>query len=1030
MADIKEDLNPIKKSEEKDPNYWNSLAAIYNDPEFHKAADKAADENSEIPEKTKFSRRKFFTLIGASAALAGAGCSDYRSNGEIIPYVKKPEEITLGKPNYYSSTCTACSNSCGILIKTREGRPIKVDGNPDHPVSKGKICSQGHANILGLYDQERLRHPIKGNRNGNFSKATWMQADSDILNALNSIGNKKIVFISHSLVSPTAKKVFDQFKSKFPNTEFISYELFNNEIRNSAWQKCYGGGAFPLISWDKAKIILTLEGDFLGVEGNTVENARLFAKGRDVKNLKNYNRLYAAEANLSLTGSNADYRFNVKPEAQIELIGALINEVIKNGNSKIAVDSQKFNEITLDSFAKKYSVSLKKLKLLAGDLIANQGSSIVYAGNSLPEDLHIAVNILNEALGNSNIYRTDESVNTFVPLAKKEDWDALLSDMNSGNVGLLIHYDSNPAYHLPDDFGYSKAIKNVPMVLSLTESENESSELANYVLPINHNFEAWGDAKTRTGFYSLQQPVISPIFKTRQKEAAVLVWLNGDPASFKETMYHEYLMANWQNEIYPTLDSKLDFKKFWYGALQDGVAVLKEKAIPQGNINLSAFQSISINNSADKGITVILRESYSVKDGRFANNGWLQELPHPLSKITWDNYAAISHATASKLGFENYDMIEVSIGNRKQKLPVFIQPGVTDDTINVELGYGRSKVGIVGTGVGFDAGSLMSKEGDFSPWIYRNAKAAKTGETYKLSATQEHHVFDKGFTKDAPQVRGIIKEGTVAQYEQTPNFLNPHHEEERSLYNPHDFPGVKWGMSIDLNKCIGCGECVVACVAENNIPIVGKKQVGTGRVMHWLRIDRYYGGTEDDPSVSTQPMLCQQCDHAPCENVCPVLATNHDDQGLNQMIYNRCIGTRYCSNNCPYKVRRFNFFNFQDHFKDQYQEDELFDLVYNPEVTVRSRGVMEKCSFCVQRIMNARSEAIKEGRNVRGSDVTTACQDACVTEAIHFGDMNDKNSEFYKYRHHELGYYILEELNTRPNVTYLAKLRNLHSEEV
>ncbi len=1028
MADDKE-KNQNQPTEQRDPNYWNNLAEIYRDPKFHEAAKKEFSEDSGSESKNKVSRRKFFALIGASAALAGAGCSDYRSNGEIIPYVKKPEEITLGNPDYYSSTCTACSNACGILIKTREGRPVKVDGNPDHPVSKGKICAQGHSNILALYDQERLRGPLKNNGKGNFSEVTWAQADSDILNALNKSASKKIVFISHSIVSPTAKKLFDDFKSKYPSTQIISYEVFNDNIRNFAWQKCYGSGSFPLISWDKAKIILTLDGDFLGVEGNIVENSKLFAKGKDVKDLKNYNRLYAAESNLSLTGSNADYRIMIKPEAQIEFVGALLNEVAGRGASKISIDNENFAGISLDSFAKKYSVSQKKLKLLANDLIANQGSSIVYAGNSLPEDVHVAVNILNEALGNTNLYRNDESTNTFIPLANKEDWDSIINDMNSGNIGLLVHFDSNPAFHLPGDYEYETAIKKVPMVVSLTESKNESSVFATYVLPINHNFESWGDAKTRTGFYSLQQPVISPIFNTRQKEAAVLVWSNGN-TSFKETMYHEYLIKHWENEIYPALNNKLDFKDFWNGALQDGIAYLNENAAKMGKLNTSILSSVNFNSQPAEGITVILRESYSLNDGRFANNGWLLELPHPVSKVTWDNFAAISPGTASKLDLKTFDLIEVSIKDRKQKLPVFVQPGVPDDTINVEFGYGRSVVGTVGTGVGFNSGVFQTKDGDLTPWIYRNAKVSKTGDTYKLSVSQEHHVFDKGFTKDAPQKRGIVKEGTVEQYKKSPHFLNPNHEELRSLYNPHDFPGVKWGMAIDLNKCIGCGECVVACVSENNIPIVGKEQVGTGRLMHWLRIDRYYEGTEDDPKISSQPMLCQQCDHAPCENVCPVLATNHDDQGLNQMVYNRCIGTRYCSNNCPYKVRRFNFFNFKDHFKDQYQEDPMFDLVYNPEVTVRSRGVMEKCTFCIQRIMKARSDAIGEGRKVKGTDVTTACQDACVTEAIKFGDMNDKNSEFYKYRHHELGYYILEELNTRPNVTYLAKLRNLHEEEV
>jgi MoCo/4Fe-4S cofactor protein with predicted Tat translocation signal len=1033
MADILHKKNNSENNKQPDPNYWNSLEELYKDPRVIEASKhefkEGVTDDFNPSAMSKLSRRKFLALVSASAALAGAGCSDYRSNGEIIPYIKKPEEITVGKPNYYSSTCTACEYACGILIKTREGRPIKIDGNPDHPVSKGKTCAAGQANILNLYDQERLKQPLKGDGKGNFTKVSWEQADSQVLDHLSKNDNSKVVFITNKIVSPTTKKLLDEFSEKYPTTQIISYEPFNDEIRNSAWKKCYSSGTFPLIKWDKAKIILALESDFLGAEENSVENSRLFAKGKDVKNLKAFNRLYVCEAGFSLTGSNADYRFKLKPEAQLEFVGALLNELSQQGVLKLSFDNSIFGDLTLDSFATKYSFPRKELRYLVNDLIENRGNSIVYAGKTLPESVHVAVNVLNEALGNNNIYRTDSSTYELSPLVTDSDLKNLVNDMNSGKIGMLIHFDSNPVYHLPRDLGYEGALERVPFVISLTESENESSANANYVLPINHNFESWGDAKTRTGFYSLQQPVIAPIFDTRQKGSILLTWLKGDPSSYKETIYHEYLKSYWQNEIYPALNSKLNFKEFWYGALNNGIVMVEEMPENTGSFNDTILSNLSFKGSSKPGFTVLLKESYNTKHGRFANNGWMQELPHPISKVTWDNYAAISITSASKLGVKNNDLIDININDRKLSIPIFIQPGLADGVITIENGYGRTKVGVVGTAVGFDSTLLMNAIGDISPWIYSGANITKGNGTYRLVVSQEHHEFDKGFTKDQPEVRGIIQEGTVEEYSNNPHFLNPNHEELRSLYSPHDFPGVKWGMAIDLNKCTGCGECVVACVSENNIPIVGKEQVGTDRIMHWMRIDRYYSGDPENPKVSTQPMLCQQCDHAPCENVCPVLATTHNDEGLNQMIYNRCVGTRYCSNNCPYKVRRFNFFNFRDHFNNQYQEDQLFDLVYNPEVTVRSRGVMEKCTFCIQRIMNAKSDAIREGRKVKGSDVRTACQDACNTEAIKFGDMNDKNSEFYKYRHHELGYYILEELNTRPNVTYLAKLRNLHSEE-
>ncbi len=1023
MSENQGNLQSSPSENKPDVNYWRSLEELYNDPELieasHHEFKEGVTEEFNLSNLHGLSRRKFVALLGASAALAGAGCSDYRDKGDIIPYIKKPEEITIGKPTYYASTCNACGNACGVLIKTREGRPIKVDGNPDHPVSKGKLCAKGHANILKLYDPERLHSPRK--RSGiSLNEIAWSNADKEITSALSNAGNKEIAVISKRINSPTAKKVLDDFKSKYPSVKVYSYELHNDEVKNSAWQKSYGSGGFPLINWDKAKIIVALESDFLGTEGNTVENARLFSRGRDVSDLKNFNRLYVLEGNMSLTGSNADYRLRLKPEAQYDFVSMLIKET-GGGNKGTSVDS----------FAKKYNLPVDVLKHLITDLKNNKGASIVYSGNKLPEDVHISVNHLNNLLGNDALYRTDESEISLLPLSPKNELEDLVNKMNNNQVGMVIHYDSNPVYHLAVDYGYVDALKKVPLVVSLTESENESSELANYLLPINHDFESWGDAKNRTGFYSLQQPVIWPIFDTRQKETILLNWINGDPEKYDFKVYHKYLMKNWEVNIYPSINSKLNYKQFWFGALQDGVVMVPENAVSKGSYDSSAYNNTGNNQREPDGYTVVLKESHSTGDGSFANNGWMQELPHPVSKITWDNYAAVSNSTAKELDIKSDDLVEIKIDNRSLKIPAFIQPGAADKTLTIELGYGRTKVGVIGLGVGFNANVLLSKDGGISPWIYSNAEVKKADGTYKLVTAQEHHEFDKDLTRNAVEKRKIVREGSISEYKKNPGFIQAESENHnKSLYPEFKYTGVKWGMAIDLNKCLGCGECVIACNSENNVPIVGKDQVEKGREMQWMRIDRYYSETIDDPKVSAQPMLCQQCDHAPCENVCPVAATTHSPDGLNQMVYNRCVGTRYCSNNCPYKVRRFNFFNFRDHFRDSYQEDKLFNLIYNPEVTVRSRGVMEKCTFCIQRIMEARATAIREKRDLKGSDVKTACQEACSTNAIKFGDINDPNEEFHKYRNHELGYYILDYVNTRPNVTYIAKLRNTHPEEV
>ena len=1023
MSENQDNLNNSSPENNPEINYWRSLEELYKDPDLieasHHEFKEGVVEDFNPLKLPGLSRRKFLALVGASAALAGAGCSDYRDKGDIIPYIKKPEEITLGKSDYYSSTCNACINACGILIKTREGRPIKVDGNPDHPVSKGKLCAKGHAGILNLYDPERLTGPKKRS-GGTFDEISWQNADTEITSALSNVGGKEIAVISKRINSPTANKVLGDFKSKYPSAKIYSYELFNNEVKNAAWQKSYGSGSFPLIKWNEVKIIVSLESDFLGTEGHSIENARLFSEGREVSDLKNFNRLYVLEGNMSLTGSNADYRLRLTPDAQYEFVSMLINELGGGGQGNSA-----------ESFAQKYNLAAGTLKHLISDLNKYRGKSIVYSGYNLPEEVHIAVNHLNSLLGNNAMYRTDQSEFSVLALSSKDEWESLVNKMKSGNVGAVIHYDSNPVYHLPADLGYKDALNKAGLIISLTESENESSEPAQYVLPINHTFESWGDAKTRTGFSSLQQPVIWPIFDTRQKETILLSWISGDPQKYDFKIYHKYLMKNWKENVYSSLNPHIDFEQFWFGVLQDGVALTGEEKGPTGNFNASAFQTTGNKSKESNGYTVVLRESYATGDGSFANNGWMQELPHPVSKITWDNYAAVSSSTAKELGVGSDDLVDIDAGGRKLRIPVFIQPGAADKTLTIELGYGRSKVGIVGSGVGFNANVLLSKHGGLSPWIYTGASVKKAGGTYKLITAQEHHAFDKDLTRDAVEKRHIVREGTVDQYKKNPKFIREETEEKnKSLYPEFEYTGLKWGMAIDLNKCLGCGECVIACHSENNIPIVGKDQVEKGREMHWLRIDRYYSGSIDDPKVSAQPMLCQHCDHAPCENVCPVVATTHSPDGLNQMVYNRCVGTRYCSNNCPYKVRRFNFFNFRDHFRDSYQESNLFNLIYNPEVTVRSRGVMEKCTFCIQRIMEARADAIHSNRELKGSDVKTACQEACSTSAIKFGDINDKESEFHKYRNHELGYYVLDFVNTRPNVTYIAKLRNTHSEEV
>jgi len=1014
----------MSSSEYNKKNFWKSLKEYYDDPAVFEAKanefKEGVTDDFDPSQLNGLSRRKFLAALTASAAFAATACTDYRDKGEIIPYNKRPEEVLPGRANLYASTCTSCSQACGILIKTREGRPIKVDGNPEHPINQGKICTKGQAAILNLYDPERLTEPKNGSNN-----ISWKSADAAIISLLDESlsSGKQIAILTNEVISPTSKKVLDDFTSKFTNAKVYSYSLFNDATRRNAWFDSYGTFDYPSIKWEEANVILSIDADFLGVEGNSIENTRKFASRREVVNKLDVNRLYVAEGRMSSTGMMADYRIRISPSAQLEFVLAIANEAASV--SSISLSSEVKNLLSQASLTKFAGGQSKKISHLVQDLISNKGKSIVYAGDTLPKEIHLAVNLLNEILGSTSLYDYSKVSKSLLNHSSNEDLQSLLTAMMSGSVDTVIHFDSNPVFDFAKSFEYSKALKSVKNVITLTEAENETSSLSTYSLPINNSMESWGDANKVSGIYSLQQPVISSIFNTRQKEAVLLTWVSGKAASYTENIYHKYLIDNFNSSIYPKTNSLADQQTFWYSALHDGVVEFNETSTVK-SFSQNVFSAVKLNTQ-NAGNTLHLTESYFLGSGKFANNGWLQETPHPVTKVSWDNYASVSPAFAKQLNLEMNDLVEISVNGKQLTIPVLIQPGVHDTTINIELGYGRKVVGDVGKDVGFDANILVQSTGSL---VYQNVNIKKAGGIHKLASSQEHHSLDDDFVKDFHRIRTIIKEGTVEKYKKNPDFLHEKEIEHISITKDHEYNGTKWAMSIDLNKCTSCAACVTSCNVENNIPVVGKDQVANGREMHWMRIDRYYSGTPEDPITSNQPMLCQHCDNAPCENVCPVNATNHSPDGLNQMAYNRCVGTRYCSNNCPYKVRRYNFFNFRDHFADAYYENNLTALVHNPEVTVRARGVMEKCTFCVQKIMEARSEAIKDNRELKGTDVVTACQQACPANAIVFGDVNDKDSEIAKIRNHNLAYHVLEELNVKPNVTYIAKLRNTHSEEV
>ncbi len=1018
---------------EENKKYWKSLDELNNpSSDIGTIKDEFQDgvtDEFNIKSMSNVSRRKFLGLLTASTAIAATACSDYHDQKEIVPYTNRPEGVLPGKPNYYASTCNGCAEACGILIKTREGRPIKVDGNDDHPINKGKICATGQSSIYNLYDPSRLQNPIKWGK-----EVDWSSVDSDVIRRLDDISqsSKKIVMLTGPINSPTEKKVLNEFKQRFPSTEIHAFDLFNNCNKKYGWYKSYGNADVPSIKWDEANVILSLEGDFLGKEGNFIENTRLFSSKRDFTNAGNFNRLYVVEAGMSLTGSNSDYRMRLKPEAQYDFVMALLNEIISKGASSIVVDSgvkNKLSKFSLDKVASNNELDSIKLTYLVEDLIKNKGKSIVYAGDSLSSDVQIAVNLLNEVLGNSDLYNFDTAyVNTGRQLHFPQI-EELIASMKAGKVAAVIHYDVNPLYHFPKSLKYEDALDNVNFVMSLVEEYNESTSKDTYTLPINHSFESWGDAHARKNVYSLRQPVIAPLFKTRQKEAILLTWILGSPKVYSESLYHDYLMESCKENIYSKKKVSANFTSFWNAALHDGYINIDDNKVSKKPFNIS---SINVEGSPKEhsGFSVLLAKDYFIGDGRFANNGWLQEIPHPLSKVAWDNYAAIAPSSAGEMNVKNGDMIKVTVGDNSVELPVMLQPGVAKNTVVVELGYGRTVTSDVGKDVGHNANDLLNVKNKKSRWMCSDAKVEVTGGSYEIFSTQEHHSLEDDFVKDLHHTRGIVREASLDEYSKDPEFAREKDVELFSITEEHAQVGEKWAMSIDMNKCTSCAVCVASCNVENNIPVVGKDQVAVGREMHWMRIDRYYSGSSEDPIVSNQPMLCQHCDNAPCENVCPVNATNHSPDGLNQMVYNRCVGTRYCANNCSYKVRRFNFYDFRDHFVDAFYQNEVSPLVHNPEVTVRSRGVMEKCTFCVQKISEERENAITEGREIKGDNVIPACQQGCPADAIVFGDANDPESKISQYRKHELGYSVLQNLNVKPNVTYVAKLRNTHSEDV
>ncbi len=972
-------------------------------------------------------RREFLKLMGASLAMLGASACTRRPVEKIVPYVKKPEELTPGIANWYASTCQECSASCGVLVKTREGRPIKFEGNVHHPFSQGGLCARGQASVLNLYDPDRLKHPVRSARKAEKTPLLWDELDQDLVKKLKHLqqtgGNLRV--LTGEILSPSTNKLIGDFLSGFKNSKHVVYEPLNAEEVMLANELTYGRGVVPHYRLDRANVVLSFGADFLGNWLSSVELSKGFSKTRKLHSPKTMSKFIAFESLVTLTGTNADERHSIKSGDEYKAALALASELVVNmGKTRYAGDS------LLGTFLKKYdpkSIALELgvdaavFKKYAHELWDARGRSVVFGGGYSVKGaaglaLEVATNFLNSALENEG-NTVDGAVNYTFEKNSTKALVELISEMDAGKVDVLLVYKTNPAYSLPPVLGFEKALAKVKTIVAFSTHLDETARLADVALASHHDLENWGDANPKSGFYSIQQPTISPLAQTRSFEDSLLQLgrkLSLGGVFLAASNWHEYLKENWKETIYRRYNIVAPFALFWESVLRegffDGVASEGMRGLASTksrSFNVNALVSFSYPKSLSAS-TLVLYPNIAQHDGRTANNSWLQELPDPVTKITWDNYLSVSASYAKAQNLSDGDIVKVKVGEQTLELPVYIQPGQNDKTVAMALGYGRQAAGRVGTGVGVNGFVFAAQGQKLLEYSNLSFSLEKTGRTYVLASTQKHHSLEG---------RPIVREATLKEFQQNSKAGNEEIEHDMTLWKPYEYKGYRWGMAIDLNACTGCGACVMACQAENNVPVVGRDFVRTGREMHWMRIDRYYAGNSSSPEVVHQPMICQHCENAPCETVCPVLATMHDHEGLNQQIYNRCVGTRYCSNNCPYKVRRFNWFTFTD-------VPTPMQLVYNPDITVRTRGIMEKCTFCIQRIREVKDKAKDFNRLVQDGEIKTACEQSCPTDAIVFGNVNDKESRVTKLSQNPRGYRVLSELNTKPSVTYLTKIRN------
>ncbi|MDA1183820.1 MAG: TAT-variant-translocated molybdopterin oxidoreductase [Acidobacteria bacterium] len=1025
------DVLRTKLEQTRGREYWRSLESLSETPEFKEYLHREFPQNaSEWLDPV--GRRNFLKLMGASLALAGVSACTRQPTEELVPYVRQPEELVLGKPLFYATAMPMAGAGMGLLVESHEGRPTKIEGNPDHPSSRGATDVYAQAAILGLYDPDRSRTLTNLGEIRPFE--TFAGAAQAVLSSQEASQGAGVRILTETVASPTLAAQLRDLLGRYPLAKWVQWEPLGRHNAREGSRLAFGEYADAQYDIEKATVLVSLDADFLCTGPAGLKHARAFASRRRADGDPALaSRLYAVESTPTITGSRADHRLPLRP-SEVEAFALLLAEVLQ-------VHPEISRRGSVPDVAYGWVVAL------AGDLRAHRGRSLVIAGDGQPPIVHALAHLINEELGNVGFTVGYTQTAEAQPTNQLDGLRELVADMNAGTVDMLLILGGNPAYSAPVDLDFTAAMESVPFRAHLSLYADETSAQCHWHIPEAHFLEAWSDVRSDDGTATIVQPLIAPLYNGKSAHEVLAAVTDAGRSGYDLVREHWSRETGLSMESSPVaaapippaggaagasagvtavegaepagpppvaaapvqLLSPLD--REWRRWLHDGLVpetafALRTLLVMEADVAAAVGASIE---GAQSGLEVVFRADPSVYDGRFANNAWLQETPKPLTKLTWDNAALISPATAARLELTNGDIVELSAGDRSIRIPVWVAPGQAADTLTLHLGYGRTRAGRAGNGTGFNVNPLRTTA---APDILTNVALTTTGETYTLASTQDHWSLEG---------RNLVRVATSTQYAEDPLFAQKMEHMPitgLSMYAEHKSNGYAWGMTIDQNVCTGCNSCVVACQAENNVPVVGKEQVLNGREMHWLRIDRYYSGDLENPDTYHQPMPCQQCENAPCEVVCPVAATVHSDEGLNDMVYNRCVGTRYCSNNCPYKVRRFNFLLYQD------WDTPSLSLQRNPDVTVRSRGVMEKCTYCVQRINHARVAAKLEDRSIRDGDVVTACQSACPTEAIVFGDINDPNSRVSRIKASQLNYSLLAELNARPRTTYLAIVRN------